>query len=212
MEKNIPRIYSRLGQPFEIIGLKRLVDCHDDELETFESTTLCRCGQSDNKPYCDGTHAIVGFTGKKEEGRLKDKAISYKGEDIHIHDNRAVCSHDGSCFGELPRVFRKKQEFRWIWPDNAPADRITATIRHCPSGALAYTRDNVKVTDWETEMYIHIRKNGPLEVKGGIILDDDQGSVPQTSDHYTLCRCGGSKNKPFCDGTHLQKHFQADGD
>ncbi len=198
-----PVIISRLGQPFIIHQLKKLIDCDGNLMEVDEVMALCRCGQSMDKPYCDGTHGLVGFYGEKYPGRIPDKVLSYKGEKIIINDNRGICSHDGSCFHELPRVFRKKQQFRWIWPDNSDPERIEATIRQCPSGALSWTRDGVTVTDWETEMYIRIRKDGPLEVKGGIQLEDDQESVPQTADHYTLCRCGESLNKPFCDGHHL---------
>lgn len=207
MDSEITRIISRRGEPFIIHNLRLLLDCEERPLEVPPVLALCRCGQSENKPYCDGSHAFAGFSGEKSPDRIKDKLLSYRGEEITIHDNRSICSHDGSCFRGLPRVFRKKQQFRWIWPDNAEPGRIEEVIRQCPSGALSWTREGITVTDWETRMYIRIRRNGPLEVKGGILLEDDQGSVPRTADHYTLCRCGLSLNKPFCDGHHLLKGF-----
>ena len=76
-------------------------------------------------------------------------------------------------------------------------------IQQCPSGALSYTIGGVEDDEYSHEPGITISKNGPYRITGGIELEDRVGGQkPQTQDHYTLCRCGGSNNKPFCDGTH----------
>jgi CDGSH-type Zn-finger protein len=171
--------------------------------------SLCRCGVSKNKPYCDGSHTASGIDGEKKTGRLKDKVHSFAGKDITIHDNRGVCSHDRSCVELLPSVFTKGRR-PWINPDGASVREIVAVIEKCPSGALSYTIGNITCTTLDRPPAIKVAKNGPLEITGGIILKDDMGSKPQSPEHYTLCRCGGSKNNPFCDGTHHANGFSDD--
>jgi len=107
----------------------------------------------------------------------------------------------------LPGVFNINCR-PWITPDNGDVEKVIETIKHCPSGALSYTLKGEKYIDYYNgEPKIKIARKGPLEFYGGIILKDDQGSKPETDDHYTLCRCGYSKNKPFCDGKHLKHKF-----
>jgi hypothetical protein len=108
----------------------------------------------------------------------------------------------------LPKVFNINCR-PWIMPDNGEAEALINTIKHCPSGALSYTINGQKHIDYHSgEPKIRVMKKGPLELYGGILLKDDQGTKPETYDHYTLCRCGFSKNKPFCDGKHLRNKFQ----
>lgn len=196
--------------PYRVTGLEKLTGADGSRLATKPVMVLCRCGQSGNKPFCDGSHTAAGIKGEKEEGRVKDRVIDYRGREITIHDNRGVCSHDGSCWRNLPAVFKKDQKFRWIDPDGAAVEETVETIKKCPSGALSYTVDGRKGPVFEREPQIKAAPNGPLEIKGSIALQDDRDSRPQEAEHYTLCRCGHSKNKPFCDGSHQKYGFNTD--
>jgi len=178
-------------------------------IETKETMALCRCGGSANKPFCDGTHAKIGFSSAKLEGRVEDKRENYVGEKTTIHDNRGVCAHAGRCTDGLASVFRLKEE-PWIHPDAASADEIIATIQKCPSGALSYSVDDVEHRDRDGEPTIFIAPNGPYVVSGGPDLVDTKRAEGASNEHFTMCRCGGSKNKPFCDGTHWYNKFTDD--
>jgi len=170
---------------------------------------LCRCGGSANKPFCDGTHAKIGFSSAKLEGRVADRREDYEGEKIIIHDNRGICAHAGRCTDGHPSVFRLKQE-PWIDPQGAPGDEIIETIQKCPSGALSYTVDGVEHRDREGPAAIFVSPNGPHVVTGGPQLLETPRGEGASTEHFTLCRCGGSKNKPFCDGSHWYNKFSDD--
>jgi len=178
-------------------------------IEIKETMALCRCGGSANKPFCDGTHSKIGFSSAKLEGRVEDNRENYVGEEITVHDNRGICAHAGRCTDGLASVFRLKEE-PWIHPDAASRDEIIATIRKCPSGALSYSVDDLEHRDREGEPTIFVAPNGPYVVSGGPALRDTTRVEGASKEHFTLCRCGGSKNKPFCDGTHWYNKFTDD--
>ncbi|UZJ38662.1 MULTISPECIES: CDGSH iron-sulfur domain-containing protein [unclassified Prosthecochloris] len=169
---------------------------------------LCRCGGSEHKPFCDGTHAKVGWTDEKQEGRPPRRSDSYKGKDIIIHDDRGICSHAGFCTDDLPEVFLKKDE-PWIDPDGEGVEKIIETIEKCPSGALSYSIEGRLHDNFSGNPQIRIAENGPYYIKGSIPLHD--ADKPESDEHYALCRCGRSRNKPFCDGQHWFKRFRDDG-
>jgi len=189
--------------------IPKIMDADGNVLPPKPIRLLCRCGVSKNKPYCDGTHSKIDFKGEKSEDRKPDRVTRYKGKEITVLDNRAVCSRDGSCYRMSPDVFIPSK-FKWIKPDAASRDEIVNTIHHCPSGSLSYLEGEERKDDWGSEPMIKIAKNGPFEVKGHIELEDDMDSQPESHEHYTLCRCGGSKNMPFCDGSHISNGFQDD--
>jgi CDGSH-type Zn-finger protein len=192
--------------PYRVTNLENFTNSREEKLETTTEMYLCRCGHSRTRPYCDGSHAVMGIDSEKKPGRAKDKIRDFKGKDIIIHDNRGVCSHDQSCLKEQPDVF-ESGGVPWIKPDAANAEDIKKTIEKCPSGALSYTHEGKTWTGSGREPAIKVSHNGPLHVTGNITLEDDMNSKPCLEEHYTLCRCGGSKNKPFCDGTHLENGF-----
>lgn len=198
---SIPQIIFTKYSPYMITDLKFLVDESGNQLETGPVISLCRCGYSAYRPYCDGSHAKVGFVGEKADDRTPDKLKDYKGKDITIHDNRGVCCHDGSCIKLLPSVFRSKER-PWINPDGASVGEIIDVIEKCPSGALSYTIGTRRYQDLDDGPAVKAIENGPLYVTGGIVIKDDMQSKPECQEHYTLCACGKSKNKPFCDGSH----------
>jgi CDGSH-type Zn-finger protein len=167
---------------------------------------FCRCGGSHTKPFCDGTHLKNNFKDHKEPDRTPDHLDNYKGEHIIIHDNRGVCSHRGHCTDNLPKVFKLKQE-PWIDPNGETPDKIARVIHMCPSGALSYTKDGKLHKDINREPKIIVSKDGPYDIQGFIVLDDPE-NTPESKEHYTLCRCGHSKNKPFCCGQHWYIKFK----
>ncbi len=174
---------------------------------TVAGVALCRCGGSNNKPFCDGTHGKNGFADRKRTDGALDKRMDYVGKKITIHDNRGICAHAGYCTDNLASVFKLKKE-PWIDPDGAAAEEIVDTIKKCPSGALSYTVDDVEHRDQDRGPMVTVTKDGPYAITGGIELLEQQLGEGASIEHYTLCRCGGSKNKPFCDGTHWHIGFK----
>ncbi len=205
-----PTIKPAPDGPYLVKNLQQFSNRKGD-IETKATMALCRCGESANKPFCDGTHAKIGFSSAKLEGRVADERQDYEGDKIVVHDNRGICAHAGSCTDGLPSVFRLKQE-PWIDPQAAPAQEIVETIRKCPSGALSYRVDGVEHRDPEGggPGSIFVSPNGPYVVTGGPQLLDTPLGEGASTRHFTLCRCGGSKNKPFCDGAHWYNDFSDD--
>jgi CDGSH-type Zn-finger protein len=203
-----PSIKPTPDGPYLVKNVQRFSN-RKEAIEARATMALCRCGRSANKPFCDGTHAKIGFSSAKLEGRIADKRENYEGEKVTIHDNRGICAHAGHCTDGLPSVFRLKQE-PWIDAQGAPAEEIIETIRKCPSGALSYTADGVEHRDREGLAAIFVSPNGPYVVTGGPQLLDTPRGEHASTEHFTLCRCGGSKNKPFCDGSHWYDNFSDD--
>lgn len=209
MKDENPRISPLKDGPLLVKNLATFTNSRDESIETKPSLYLCRCGASKTKPFCDGTHVSIGFTGEKGKDRITDKKESYKGKSVTIHDNRGICSHAGFCTDNLPGVFRMGTE-PWINPEGADVEEIKRVIQMCPSGALSYSVDGKETNAFSDKPEIHIAKNGPYYVKGGIAL---KGGVPgdgASGEHYTLCRCGKSGNKPRCDGAHWYAAFKDD--
>lgn len=187
-----------------------LQDASGSPCSTITGVALCRCGGSKNKPFCDGSHGRNGFTDDKLADPQSDRRDNYIGKRITIHDNRSICAHAGHCTDNLDAVFRLKEE-PWIDPDAATVEEIISTIQKCPSGALSYTVDGIEHRDLNQPPMVTVAKNGPYMVTGGIELVGHPMSDGASTEHYTLCRCGASRNKPFCDGSHWHIGFNDDG-
>jgi len=198
-----PAIEPMPNGPYMVKDLEDFKNSKGEIIPTTPMMMLCRCGSSSHKPFCDGTHVKVKFNSDKHPNRLHDKMDDYRGKKITIHDNRGVCSHAGHCTDNLPSVFLMRKE-PWINPDGAGAKETDQVIRLCPSGALSHTIGNEHYKNQGRSPGITIQKDGPHRVVGGPEL---KGFKPEAA-HYTLCRCGSSKNKPFCDGTHWQVEFK----
>ena len=220
--KEKPKILPLLNGPFYLLNdmepkvVENLQNSEGEPLSNVRGIALCRCGASKNKPFCDGTHGIIGFSSKNSvtlEGSttIKDRRKNYVGKKIIIHDNRKICSHAAECVNNLPSVFRFDAR-PWISPDAAESEQqIIKTIEKCPSGALSYSIDGVEYRDQnERKPMVTVLKDGPYAITGGIDLigDDIQFAEGFSKEHYTLCRCGASNNKPFCDGTHRTVSFK----
>lgn len=207
-KNNKPNITPAENGPYIVKNLQNLTN-RKGAVETKEMMALCRCGGSANKPFCDGTHAKNGFSCAKLEDRVEDKRDNYKGQHITIHDNRGICAHAGRCTDGLAAVFHLKEE-PWIYPDSASANEIIETIKKCPSGALSYSVNDIEDRDRDGTPSIFIAPNGPYVVSGGPDMNDTERAEGASKEHFTMCRCGGSKNKPFCDGSHWYNEFTDD--
>jgi len=174
---------------------------------TATGVALCRCGGSKNKPFCDGTHSANGFRDANTADPAKNRRKAYAGKKITILDNRALCSHAAFCTDELNEVFRHHDQ-PWIDPDGAAVEKIIATIRKCPSGALGYAIDGMEAEPPQRPPMVTVTDHGPYAITGGIELLGVEFGEGASKEHYTLCRCGASKNKPFCDGSHWDANFR----
>lgn len=211
-----PRILPSPNGPLIVAGVESLANSNGEALPTQPKMELCRCGGSANKPFCDGTHEKNGFTHERKADPADDRVADFPGTEITVHFNEQQCSGAGECARGLPSVFRHGDVVRlvlgkpWIQPDRAEADQVIEVIRRCPSGALRYTRGAETGPDDRDAPAIRIRKNGPYEVRGEIPLRTDFWPAGASRQIYALCRCGASKNKPFCDGSHRRAGFRDD--
>ena len=202
-----PTIVVRKNGPYLVTNctkLKGLKDGHEYDVDG--TIALCRCGHSKNKPFCDGTHKAIGFTDEKDPNRVPDRREDYEGNGITIHDNRGICAHSARCTDGLPAVFKLGEE-PWIDAKAEPAEKIVAQIGQCPSGALSYSIDGVEHRDRDAEPMILVAPNGPYAIFGGADLQDVEFGEGASREHFDLCRCGHSQNKPFCSGAHWHHHF-----
>jgi len=211
--RQIPKIACLPNGPYYLLNdmtpasVPNLCRANGEACASVRGVALCRCGGSKNKPFCDGTHGANGFTDKKIADDTQNHRISYVGMVITIHDNRGICAHAGFCTDRLKSVFRMGQE-PWIDPNGASAEEIIATVKECPSGALSYSIEAVEYRDHAREPMVTVTNDGPYAITGGIELIGVTFGEGASTEHYTLCRCGASKNKPFCDGTHWRVGFR----
>ena len=188
-----------------------------ERLTVAPQLALCRCGASAVKPFCDGSHATSGFTDAKDPNRVPDRRDTYQGQQVTIFDNRGICQHSGLCTDRLATAFRTSQE-PFVAPSGGRMDELVRAVRDCPSGALSLAFDDTEardLTDWHglREQAIEVTQDGPYRVTGGLPLTDAAGAdVPRAAgssrEHYALCRCGHSQNKPFCSGMHWYVEFR----
>ena len=174
---------------------------------TARGVALCRCGGSKNKPFCDGTHSRIGFSSENTADAAKNRRQAYAGKRITILDNRALCAHAGICTDKLKSVFLYGKE-PWIDADGAAVADIISTVEKCPSGALSYAIDGEGGASPRREEMVTVTDNGPYAITGGVELMNVAFADGASKEHYTLCRCGASKNKPFCDGSHWDAGFR----
>jgi len=140
---------------------------------------LCRCGASAIKPYCDGTHADIGFTTEKDPKRVPDRRDTYVGQQVTVLDNRGICQHSGYCTDRLATAFHQGDE-PFVTPSGGRMDEIIRAVRDCPSGALSYAIDGREAreqVDYDDKRppAIEISRDGPYRITGAIALTDGEG-------------------------------------
>ena len=141
---------------------------------------------------------------------LPEKLHLYTGAAIDVTYDKARCIHVGACIRVLPRVFDPGSR-PWVITGNSTADKIAAAVEQCPSGSLKYIRkDGGPAEVPSAENAVLVSRNGPLFVRGQLELVAPDGTVRQET-RLTLCRCGASAHKPYCDNAHLKARFQDEG-
>ncbi|MCH7642919.1 MAG: CDGSH iron-sulfur domain-containing protein [Chloroflexi bacterium] len=170
---------------------------------------MCRCGGSKNKPFCDGTHNSNNFNGQEfaSKDTAADRRDSYIGDGVTIYDDRSRCAHAGNCTDNLASVFKLGTE-PWVDANGASVEDIIRVIRTCPSGALSYTTsDNGDPEEAGSGPSVIVAVDAPYQTRG-VLVESGDGQPYDLQERQALCRCGGSRNKPFCDGTHWYIGFK----
>lgn len=177
-----------------------------------ERCGLCRCGQSRNKPFCDGTHMRVDFDGTETASRkpyLK-QAKEINGPALKLTDAEILCASARFCH-------RAGGIWNLVPRSDNPKDGKTAAeeARRCPSGRLVvWDRKTGKPDEPKLERSIGLIEDppigvsGPIWVRGGIPIESADGKTYEIRNRVTLCRCGKSSNKPFCDSSHYSEEHE----
>ena len=169
---------------------------------------LCRCGQSANKPFCDGSHARLGFDGTETALRepYLQQAVEQDGPDLTLTDAQALCAFARFCDAG-------DQVWNYV-EEPGRADEVLSEAGNCPSGRLiAWNLATRTPLEPQLPPSIGVVEDpaqgvsGPLWVRGGIPVAAADGEEYEVRNRVTLCRCGQSRNKPFCDGTHAAVAF-----
>jgi CDGSH-type Zn-finger protein len=172
-----------------------------------EQYALCRCGHSNKKPFCDGTHATIHFDGTETAGSepyLRHPRI-ISGPELELADHEGLCVHARFCM-------RAGGIWNLTKASDMPGAKDIAIEEacNCPSGRLVVRdRKSGRVIEPELEKSIVLieyparHEHGPLWVRGGIPVVSADGESYTVRNRVTLCRCGKSGNKPFCDGSHI---------
>ncbi len=218
--KRNPRIEVTKDGPYLVTGgvplaRENIVLGGDGEPERWEdgpaspardSYALCRCGASKDKPFCDGSHFEAGFDGTETASRegFLERAERTTGPGVDLTWSAELCAAARFCH-------RGEEAWGYAERSDDPVARAVAVEEACacPSGSLvAHDKGTGTAIEPPLEPSIGLVENpgsgtsGPLWVKGGIPLVSAAGAAYEPRNRVTLCRCGRSGNKPFCDGTH----------
>jgi CDGSH-type Zn-finger protein/truncated hemoglobin YjbI len=211
-----PAITVATDGPYLVTNADSLRNWLGENIAAPPQLALCRCGESAIKPFCDGSHVTAGFSGAKDPKRVPDHRETYPGQQVTIFDNRGICQHSGFCTDRLSSVFHAGRD-PFVTPAGARTDEIIAAVRACPSGALSFAVDGVEeraTVDYHGTRppAVEVSKDGPYRITGGLPLtgpdgEDIERAEGSSREHYALCRCGHSQNKPFCSGMHWYVGF-----
>jgi CDGSH-type Zn-finger protein len=181
---------------------------------TPEKYALCRCGQSKKKPFCDGTHTKIGFDGTETASRepYLSEAKVFDGPVLQLTDAASLCAFgrfcdpNGKVWNQVTRT--DETEIR---------ETFIRQVENCPAGRLvAWDKATGKSVERELPISIGLVEDpeggcsGPIWLRGGIKVVSADGFEYEIRNRVTLCRCGQSQNKPFCDGTHASIKFQGE--
>lgn len=175
---------------------------------------LCRCGKSKNMPFCDNSHLHHNFKGKETASHASfiEQAEQYEGKELTLLDAYDLCASARFCdrAGGIWDLIKKDDKESLKIAKEEAAD--------CPSGRLVLIdKKSGKQIEPGFLPEISVTEDpqagvsGPLWIKGGIEIESEDGSIYEQRNRVTLCRCGNSQNKPFCDSEHIHTKFD-DGD
>ena len=171
-----------------------------------ETYALCRCGHSSNKPFCDGAHNKIIFSATETASHKPYlvRAEEIDGPGLKLTDAQDLCASARFCHRGGGTWKLAKQSGN---PD--ARQKAIEEVADCPSGRLvAWDKDGKAIEpDFEPSIGlvedVPAGKMGPIWVRGGIPIEAADGTTYEIRNRVTLCRCGKSLNKPFCDGKHL---------
>lgn len=206
---NDPVIECKKNGPLQLNDLNTIIDTDGISLTPRKERVLCRCGKSGLKPYCDGEHISAEFETPEQELEEIEETEEYLGLELTIYYNPTVCYSSENCIRSLPAVFRMNTG-DGIDPDGEEAHKIIETINACPSGALSFKYKVPQQNETEQGTEFKILKNGPYIIKGNVTIRHSENEARVELKRCSLCRCGFSENKPFCDGSHTRKGFRDD--
>jgi CDGSH-type Zn-finger protein len=177
------------------------------------SYSLCRCGKSKKKPFCDGSHAKIGFDGTEtaERSTFLEMAKTYEGPSMVLSDAKCLCALARFCdpHGGVWNMVKMSD-------DPEIREVFLQEVWDCPAGRLvAWDKKTGKAVEPHLEPSIVLVEDpqkacsGPIWVRGGIPIIGEDGTPYEIRNRVTLCRCGASQNKPFCDARHIFTHFKA---
>lgn len=142
---------------------------------------------------------------------MEEKILRYPGVDITVTYSLKRCIHAAECVKGLPLVFDANRK-PWVDPDQASAEEVAEVIGRCPTGALKYVRhDDGPVEAKPSKNSVRVEASGPLYVYGAVTVKNAEGETVLEDTRIAFCRCGASKNKPFCDGSHTPAGFEDPG-
>lgn len=143
---------------------------------------------------------------------MSDKSKKYIKGDVAVVWKPELCIHSARCFRGLPDVFDPRRR-PWVDTSKAEKEEIMRQVADCPSGALSIVnlapgaREMASAEDETERIRVEVQPKGPYMIKGGCIVVDEHGNETIKEGNVALCRCGGSSNKPFCDGTHRKNNI-----
>ncbi len=208
-----PKITPTEDGPLVVSAAPDLIGSDGAVIASKDTATLCRCGHSGNKPFCDGSHKAAGFSSAVDRSKIRNTPIAYKGTvngiEVTVGYTPVLCTHAAACQRLAAAVFDPEKR-PWVQPENGALPDIMDAVAACPSGALRLTLGEMPPQQLTTgEVSLRVEKNGPYHVRNIVLAAEFNGAQASRA-KYSLCRCGMSKNKPFCDGSHHDANWSDD--
>ena len=196
--------------PYRVSGDVAIFGAEGDLLRQGGVWHLCRCGGSRNKPFCDITHGLKRFDGSEsaDRGPIAQRRDSYAADGVTVYDDRTVCCHYGQCTSRLPAVFRAGAE-PFVDAERCERAEIIAVVGRVPvRGARLRARRRCRAARAGRARVDHGDRRRALPRAGSIPVFGADGRAYERRARQVLCRCGLSRNKPFCDGSHWYAGFR----